>query len=261
MRITIIGTWTGILMKKFVLTMLFMLLATAQVFAQEASVIILGTNHVPPFKIVEGEKLSGINADVLQEILRGMNLRLQIKKCPWKRCLTELANGNIDIFLGLFKSPDREKLYYFCKPAYKNRSDKAIYLRSGDGHRVKRYEDLYALDIIGVTRGYKNFDRFDNDQGLHKSYVAKHHQNLLKLISGRIDAFIQTEEAADYLIKTKGYTDKIDKASYKHAKINPSYFVISRKSTFMARKTEFEQNLSRFVESGMYKKISEKWTK
>lgn len=240
--------------------MFIVALTSPQVWGKTPSVIILGTNHVPPFKIVEGESLSGINADVLQEILRGMNLKLKIRKCPWKRCLTELENGNIDIFLGLFKTPEREKIYYYCEPAYKNRSDKAFYLIAGEGHRIKKYEDLYTLDIIGVTRGYKNFERFDKDDRLPKAYVTEHHQNIMKLISGRVDAFIQTEEAADYLIKTQGYTDKIDKAPYKYSKINPSYFVISRNSPFMSRKAEFEKNLALFIKQGLYKKISNKWT-
>lgn len=226
----------------------------------EQSVIVLGTNHVPPFKIINGKRLEGINAEVLQEIFRGMNLQLEIRECPWQRCLSELKDGKIDAILGMFKSPQREDIYYFCEPPYKERSDKAFYLRKGEGHRVQSYEDLYSLNMIGVTRGYNNFERFDTDKQLKKEFVTNHIQNLKKLIGKRFDAFIQTEEAADYLIKTEGYTDKIEKAPYKFDAIHPSYFVISRQSPFMSRVGEFEANLHQFVQDDLYKEISRKWT-
>lgn len=240
---------------------LILLCGFAFASGDEDSVIVLGTNHVPPFKIIKGEAMDGINAEVLQQIFHGMNLQLKIRECPWQRCLSELREGKIDVILGLFKTPERESLYYFCDPPYKDRSNKAFYLRKGEGHRVQSYEDLYSLNAIGVTRGYKNFRRFDHDQKLKKEFVTNHLQNIKKLIGKRLDAFIQTEEAADYLIKTEGYADHIEKAPYIYDNIHPSYFAISRQSPYMSRIEEFETNLNRFVQDDLYHNISRKWTK
>lgn len=246
-------------MKRLFLTFLAVIFSCGQLSAGENNTVVLGANHVPPFKIIEGETLSGINGDILKEIFRDTGLKMKIKKCPWKRCLTELEEGRIDVFLGLFKSPEREKLFRFCDPPYSNRSDKAFYLRRGEGHRVNKYDDLYKLRI-GVTRGYKNFERFDSDEKLNKEFVAEHILNIKKLVAGRLDVFIQTELAADYLIKTKGYAEKIEKAPYKYGEIHPSYFVISRKSPYMKHVEHFEKNLRLFVEEKKYSEIIKKWT-
>lgn len=248
-------------MIKFTLTLFtaLILCLCTQSYAEKEAVITLGSNHVPPFKIIQNNNLSGINADILKEILKDTGLTLKITHCPWKRCLKELEEGRVDIFIGLFKSPEREKLFYFCDPPYKDRSDKAFYLRQGEGNLVQKYEDLYPLNI-GVTRGYKNFERFDQDHKLKKTFVANHLQNVKKLAAGRIDVFVQTEVAADYLIKTEGYKGEIEKAPYKYDAVNPSYFVISRKSPHMEHIKKFEKNLRKFVLSQKYYEIIEKWT-
>lgn len=246
-------------MKIIFLAFIALFFSFAKPFAAENNIVVLGTNHVPPFKIIEGQALKGINGDILKEIFRDTGLVLKIRHCPWKRCLIELEDGKIDVFIGLFISPEREKKFHFCEPPYKDRSDKAFYLRKGQAHRVKKYEDLYQLKI-GVTRGYKNFERFDNDEKLKKEFVADHILNLTKLVEGRIDVFIQTEVAADYLIKINGFGDRIEKASYKYGKIHPSYFVVSRKSPYMNRIDDFEKNLRRFVKEKKYIEIIKKWT-
>lgn len=220
--------------------------------------IVFGTNHVPPFKIVEEEHFSGINAEILAEILSDMELDLEVRLCPWKRCLTELEQGRLDIFLGLFKTPDREELYHFCEPPYSVRSDKAFYVKKGRDIQIEKYEDLYDLNI-GVTLGYKNFERFDSDSALQKEMVTAHLQNIRKLAVGRIDTFVQTEIAADYLIALHGYSDLLEKAKYRYQKTNPSYFVISRKSEFIDRIDEFEANLRRIRREGIVGDIKKRY--
>lgn len=245
---------------KISLIFIILFFSTTRPFAAENNIVVLGTNHVPPFKIIDGQALKGINGDVLKEIFRDTGLVLKIRQCPWKRCLIELEDGKLDVFLGIFKTPEREKKFYFCEPPYKNRSDKAFYLRKGEAHRVIRYEDLYRYKI-GVTRGYKNFERFDKDKKLKKEFVADHKLNIKMLLDGRIDVFIQTEVAADYLIKVRRLGDKIEKASYKHTKINPSYFIINRNSRYMRRINDFEKNLRRFEKEKKYFEIKKKWTR
>lgn len=64
---------------------------------------------------------------------------------------------------------------------------------------------------------------------------------LFELENGNLDVFVQTAVAADYLIETSGYTEKIEKAAYKYGEIHPSYFVISRKSPYLKRAGDFEK--------------------
>ena len=114
---------------------------------------------------------------------------------------------------------------------------------------------------IGVIRGSLYFERFDKDNKLIKEYTSTNLQNFNKLIAGRVDVVIRTEMVGDYLVKSGNFSNNVEKANYKFSNHSPTYFVISRKSPFMARIKMFERNLQRLKENDLVLKITNKWLK
>lgn len=245
--------------RSFVL-FIFCVLHTNLLFAESEDVIIIGADHNPPFRVLQDGKYNGIYGEMIKEIVKDMNLEVRLKEVPFKRSINQLKSGEIDIFLALLKRPEREIFLYYCKPYIKNRTDRAFYLRKGQGKRIQSYNDLYGLQI-GILRGVRLIPQFDNDSKLIKQSVATHEQNLKKLIAGRIDTFVHTEIAIDYQIKTSGYQGKVEKSPFKFTEEQPTYFVISRKSKYMNRIHEFEINLQRVFNEDLFWKLVEKWTK
>lgn len=235
------------------------ILFAAPLCAEQKDVIVIGGDHNPPFRLVEGGTYSGIFGEMIHEIVRGMNLEVRFQECPFKRCLAELRDGDIDVFLALLKRPEREDYLYYAKPYIKGRTDRAFYLRKGEGSRIQKYEDLYGLEI-GLLRGVKITERFDNDPNLNTHGTTTHEQNFLKLIAGRIDTFVHTEIAIDYQLKLLGYYDRIEKAPLKFTKFQPTYFVISKQSKYMDRIPDFEANLQRLAEENTFWELVDKWT-
>jgi len=222
--------------------------------------LIMGGHESPPVRIFNNNILSGIHSDILQELLKDTDIELLFKELPSTRSKIMLQNGEIDAYIGMLKTPEREKIYYFCEPPLYEISAKAFYLKKGSGIKIDKYEDLYGLKI-GVLRGSLDFKRFNTDEKLIKEYATTNIQNFNKLISGRIDVVIRTENVGDYLVKSKDYSDKIVKADYKYSNYSPSYFVLSRKSKFMEKINIFESNLLRLRENGLITKITNKWQK
>lgn len=212
--------------------------------------------HLPPFMIVDGNNPQDcINIRILEEIVKPLNLKVKYQIRPFKRCLKNMEVGDCDIFMGILRRPEREEYMLFLTP-YKDKSNKAFYLKKGEGHRVQKYEDLYNLNKrIGVRLGLIYFERFNNDTKIKRDSVVENKINLDKLLADRIDAFIMTEAVADYLIITGGYGDKIEKAPYKYDKENPAYLAISKKSPFINRAKEFDDSIKNLRSQGRIQEI------
>ncbi|MGK0291348.1 MAG: polar amino acid transport system substrate-binding protein [bacterium] len=219
-------------------------------FAEKKEVFLIGANSVPPYKIISGHTLNGINGDIIREVVKKMNVEVRVIQCPFKRCIQNLKFGKIDAFLGLFKTPEREKYFYYIEPPYNNKSNKAFYVHSDSNIKIKKYEDLYqkSIRMIGVTRGYKHFKKFDHDQKLLRIPVNHHLQNFKKLLRRRVDVVILTEIIGDYLLK-KNKIKKIRKVQFRYSKINPSYLAISKKSNYMNRVREIEEGLKELIKT------------
>ena len=115
--------------------------------SQTKRVIVIGGDHNPPFRAVEGNKMSGIYGELIYEIVKGMNVEVRFREVPFNQATFELSNGQIDVFLAFVKMPDREKTMYFCEPYIKDRTDRAFYLRKGEANRLKSYDDLHKSSI------------------------------------------------------------------------------------------------------------------
>ncbi len=251
-------------MKK-IICMLFILIATySNAFCDaekkekndSKDEIILAMTDLPPYRIVRDDKVEGIFIDIFKEIIRPMNLEIKPLVTPFKRCLLYLEQGKADVYIGLFRRPEREKFIYFVEPPFQTKTVKAFYLRKGEGHRIQNYEDIYSLKkAVGIRAGFKNFPRFDNDEKIQKEGVPTDEQNFKKLSAERIDAFLHTEEVADYLIATLGYAGHFEKAPYKPDLPNPAYIAISKKSPFIKLAGEFEDSVKHLVGKGKIEEI------
>ncbi len=94
---------------------------------------------------------------------------------------------------------------------------------------------------IGVQRGATYFKEFDTDSTLNKQVVTEDILNFRKLAQGRIDVVIATESQGDYLISSLGLNSVLKKCSYRHDKVMPVHFVISKQSPLMSRKGEIDK--------------------
>ncbi len=149
--------------------------------------------HYPPWVIVkEDGQMEGIDIEILKEISKRLNLNLKMDDCPWKRCLSMLKYGEIDIISTLIRRPDREKIMHYIDPPYFRKSTKAFYLKKGKGNLIQKYEDLYKISV-GIVKGYKYFQRFDNENKIEKQSVVRDVQLLRMLERDRFEAFIGTE--------------------------------------------------------------------
>lgn len=216
-------------------------------------------NTLPPWKIInENEHHTGIDIEFLRLFAKRLNLDLEFIDLPFKRGLKTLANGEIDIMIGVLRRAEREQFAHFLMPPYKTGTHKAFYVRKGNEHTITKHEDLHGL-IIGTQLGGKYYPSFDADIAIEKAVVTDTELNAKMLLAGRIDAFITTEAVGDYRLNRGGLTNRIAKAHYVYNKQQNVHIVLSRLSLFTPRLDEFNHVLSELIAEGEFERIKKEF--
>lgn len=218
--------------------------------------------HFPPWDInIEETEVSGINADVIRTIADELKLTFEPVRCPWKRCLSLLEEGKIDMAGTVGRTPERERYLNFIEPPYAKVPDQVLYLPQKAAVEITTYYDLYQFKSIGIERGARVAPEFDNDTTLNKIEITKLEQLLMMLDRGRLDVIAGNEMVMDYMIKALGMSGKFKKASFRFESDDMEYLAISKKSPHIERLAEISQIISKLKSSGKIQMYIDSYTK
>ncbi len=186
--------------------------------------------HVPPHIYRENGISKGIDVDIVKELFERIKVKYEIKHYPWKRAVVNLETGVSDMLFPAFKTEEREKFAYY--PEYPIEIMKfSLFVRKDSIFKYEKAEDLKGKKI-GLVRGYSAGPVFD--EARRKNYFTVEETNsteadIMKLMSGRIDCFVQQYTVARFLIKKAGLSDKIVELKNPVDKTIPTYIIVSRK--------------------------------
>ncbi len=78
----------------------FAVLSLAIVFLSaltaSAEKIVFATTEFPPYIIVDGDNLSGLQVEVVRELCRRLGIEPEIRVFPWIRALNSVKEGTAD---------------------------------------------------------------------------------------------------------------------------------------------------------------------
>lgn len=227
------------------------------VLAQD--VVRVAFNELPPWKVIEPDGTpGGIDMAFLRLVAERMHLTLEVDKVPFVRAMRMLKAGGADLMTGLLRRPDREEFLAFVDPPYRLYSNKAFFLRKGEGRRIQKYEDLYGM-TIGVVRGVRYFPTFDHDPRIRRDEVSDALLNYNKLLHNRFDALIATEETAEYRIRQMGLEDQVEKAPFVYRQPQSVYIGVSLRSPLAARLEELGRVVRQLLDEGEYERIQREY--
>jgi len=146
---------------------------------------------------------------VISVVFKKAGYQVEIHFMPWARVLAEVKTGEYDAMYPAYYSEERSGIYAFSNPIAQG--PLVLYKRSYDTILYKTLMDLKPYKI-GVVRGYVNTPEFDSAVYLNKKIVNSDKQNLLKLLTGRIDLAVIDKYTAKRIIKTDipQATEKLD---------------------------------------------------
>jgi polar amino acid transport system substrate-binding protein len=143
----------------------------------------------PPYTFVDPnrpQEVVGASADLIVEILRRAGYRPTITLLPWKRCLAEVENGKMAMFMNAAYSAERSQKYLISNPYYSLRS--ALYYLDSkfpDAPKMSTTDDLKRYRYCGLF-GY-NYTMYDLPEAQLDTGAKDEASRFRKLRMGRCD--------------------------------------------------------------------------
>ncbi|MEE9589648.1 MAG: transporter substrate-binding domain-containing protein [Hyphomicrobiaceae bacterium] len=236
-----------------------LLLKTATAYGET---LIMVADDFPPWTIIDKNddnvRISGIDVEFVTEIAKRMNFDIELKNCPFKRCLRLMELGEADIQTSLLRRSEREKYMHYFETPYKTITRKVFYLRKESTIRIRTYDDLSALNV-GAILGFNYFPEFDSDQKISKTPIIRLKQAVRMLEAGRIDTFVSSESVGDYVIAIEGFGGKFRKAEYYFEKRTESFLTFSKKSPLASAFSEFNKVYEQLLREGVLDEIKSRY--
>ncbi|ODN43279.1 substrate-binding periplasmic protein [Piscirickettsia litoralis] len=193
------------------------------------SKITVVTGEWPPYtsQTVTGY---GLTASTMIHALSSQGVSVEFKWLPWKRAFLEAKEAKYDGTIPWFKTPGREKEFYFSLPI--GFSDTVIWYSKSNPVYFSNLSDLTGKRL-GGTIGYSYGEKFDLASKDKFTYDLARSDliNLKKLLIGRIDAFPCDKEVCKDLIENFLTREEASKLTFATASLVsiPTYFLVSKK--------------------------------
>ncbi len=152
--------------KKISVLVFLWVFSSLSVLAQKPELTII-TEEWPPYNYQENGKIKGFSTEIVQEIIKNLNLKYKIQILPAAR-LHSLINEEAYIMsFSLFRTKERENKYKWIGPI----SQEAIYFfkKKGNPLNIQTIEDAKKVNLITtlhkslvynslLNQGFKNID-------------------------------------------------------------------------------------------------------
>ena len=86
--------------------------------AQARELLAVGTNFPRVFMFDDAGQPSGLAVDLLQRAAQSQGLKLRFETYPWARAQAMVEQGQADILIGPYRTPEREKRFLFSQLAF-----------------------------------------------------------------------------------------------------------------------------------------------
>ncbi|NVK18968.1 MAG: transporter substrate-binding domain-containing protein [Methylocystaceae bacterium] len=240
-------------------------LSMSSLYAEDTKPLLKACSHLgfEPYVIQNGQHLSGIDIDIIQETLKDNQLSFELSALPWARLIEALKNGDCDIGFSLFDRHNRRAYasYIFDVPIHTS-NIRVFSLKEHDLH-FEKVTDLYGLNIA-YNRGFSFTYELEfgvEARKIHR-YPYDHPESALKMLkAGRIDLILGNEQRINYYLKKLGWTDTVVSQSIPFMSHEPAFLVISKESRFNENNlhSRLKKSLLKMKKSGRISEINQKY--
>jgi polar amino acid transport system substrate-binding protein len=209
-----------------------------------------------PFRIEDNSApygFKGLDIEILDEISKKLNIKIQVRRSPWARSLENIKTGESDIITGVAYTDERAEFIDYVEPSYYS-VNPVFYVQKGKGHLIKNYSDLNSYSI-GYSIKSAYFEPFNSDRKLKKVELSTEAQLIKMLVLGRVDVIIGTNPNLAYDLLQSGNSLKVEPVYYAPPKTTKLYIGLSKKSPLTTRKKDIEKVINNMLIENRIKKI------
>lgn len=197
----------------------------------EPLLIFGGVSNIPPLSFEQDGAIVGFLPDVFREIAANSEVEINIKLFPFKRLNIALEDGKVDGVISIFYKKSREAyLLYSEHPVLVSRY--RIFVKKGHAFQFDTIPDLYGKRI-GVLAGWsvnnKAYEQAVENGTIIVEGVPTYSQNFNKLMLGRLDCVVLSEQLGWYHAVQLGFNDNIELLDRSLSEIS-TYYAVSKNS-------------------------------
>ncbi|MCG8569226.1 MAG: transporter substrate-binding domain-containing protein [Spirochaetes bacterium] len=214
----------------------------------------------PPYQYTENNQVIGTDTEILQEVLKQMNIEPVFLSLSWARALLYVETGEADIIFSLSLTEKRQDFLYFVKEPissektvfYSHISEKFVIQSLADikGKRVDIQKDHHYPEVFNQYHNY--IQTISNDIP----------NQLRKLLTGRCDLIIGNELVIIAQARKMNIYKQLKLVDYTVAE-EPLYVGFSKKGSILAKEQAetFSSILKQLKEEGFVKRVIDKYRK
>ncbi len=244
---------------------LFMLFLPIHSAMAETKVLQLCTQSgFEPYVIKHKNSLTGIDIDIIVQILKDLKQPGEIKAYPWKRMVSLLKSGECDLAFSLFDTQSRREFASFIFTVPMHYSTFSVFVRQDKMFRFNKISDFFGLKVAH-NRGYAltiGFEQAIADHRLERVFFDDAQYAIKMLEAGRIDAILDNEARFRYYLKKHNKLGTIKSLSIPFMPHRPAFLALSRNSKLMqplTLKKKVERELRKLHLNGTILKITTKY--
>jgi len=233
--------------------------------AEPTCTLKMGWEPWKPYQYIDENKhLTGLDIELIGEVVKNMKCEIKFIERPWTRLILEAETGEMDLVAGASMVENRKKWAHFSD-AYRHET-RVLFVRKGESEKFKfkSLQDIIGTKFqFGVTRGAYNGKEYDRliknpEFKKHIQIVNKEIQNHKKLMTKRIDGFIMDHISGTNLLREENILNKVE---IYPIKIHSAgiYVLFSKKSTTPLMVEKFNKSLAELKANGTYDKIIKKY--
>jgi len=214
------------------------------------------TTEEPPTNYKDQNKLVGTTVDIIEEIKRYLNLKIDIEVMPWTRSYKiAKEKPNVVIFTAGRTKERIDHGFHFIGPVITRKH--ALWRKAGNTSGITSIQDIKSMNLfVGSMRGDWR-SKFFKGQGVRVQEVGNNEQNILKLLRGRIHLWISSDIEIPPLFNKLGVDMKAIELAYVFKEAS-SYIMISR-DTPKDMVEKWQKAYADIQKSDFFQKASKKW--
>ncbi|MFM8454469.1 MAG: substrate-binding periplasmic protein [Gammaproteobacteria bacterium] len=225
--------------------------------------ITIGWENWPPYQyeknIRNTKKITGLDLEIVQSILDDMGCQSVYVSMPWKRHLTQVQQGLLDLATGASLTPEREQFVYFSD-AYRNET-MSLFVLKESLEKIK-FQKIIQLEhsnfLLGLVFGYEYGNDFNQlkQSSFKKNIFEVNHseKNFKKLLKNEIQGLLEDKIVGHFYLKLNKLQDRISEHPL-FVNSDPVYIMLSKKSLNEDFLRAFNQSLKKLKDSGKLNQI------
>ena len=202
-----------------------LMFSAAQTIAERTLNFVGDEDNEPESYINDKGEFTGSAVDIVREMAKRLNLKVNIQLTPWVRVLSMTESGQADGGFPLFLTQERQQ-YAVYTDVPVHISVMTAYTKQGREFDYQEMSDLFQKRV-GINRGYsisKEFDDAAKEGKIELIEVETVEQLVKMLLDERIDAIAATPSSIQFYLKaTKTVLSEIAEL-----RARPAYLTLSK---------------------------------